>query len=244
MKRKVKFSIQNALGPEYAALLNDVKRRIKESQYKALRAVNQELIGLYWDIGGLIHARRKSDAWGKATVLRLAHDLQTEFPGMGGFSPSNLWRMKAFYEVYSRQPKLAPMVREIGWSHNLMILEKCGDPLEREFYIRMTRQYGWSKNVLALKIDAQTFKSALTSQTNFSKTLPAKIRNQAKLAVKDEYTFDFLELGEEHAERELELAILSKVERFLREMGGRFSFVGSQYRLEIKGREYFIDLLL
>ena len=136
------------------------------------------------------------------------------------------------------------MVAEIGWTHNLIILDKCKDDQEREFYLRMTQKYGWTKNVLALRIQDQTYEKTLLGQTNFEKNLPKPIRNQAKLAVCDEYTFDFLELGEEHSERELELAIISRIEQFLREMGGMFAFMGSQYRLEIDDNEYFIDLLL
>ena len=136
------------------------------------------------------------------------------------------------------------MVAEIGWSHNVVIFEGCADTLERELYISMTAKYGWTKAVLALNIEAQTFRKYLTNQTNFEAAVPEKIRNQAKLAVKDEYTFDFLELGEEHSERELEGALISKVNRFLVEMGGVFTFAGSQYRLEVEGQEYFIDILL
>jgi len=152
--------------------------------------------------------------------------------------------MRQFFEEYADNPKLSPLVREIGWTHNLIIMMQCKDPLQREFYIRMTRKFGWSKNVLAMQIENQSYEKTLRGQTNFEKTVPAKYKDQAKLAVRDEYTFDFLELGEEHAEREMERAILAKVERFLQEMGGRFAFLGSQYRLEIEDKEYFIDLLL
>ena len=136
------------------------------------------------------------------------------------------------------------MVREISWTKNILIFEKCKDDLEREFYIRMTRKFGWTKDVLAIKSETHTYENTLLNQTNFDQTVPEEIRNQAKLAVKDEYTFDFLELGEEHSERELERALISKVAIFLREMGGMFTFVGSQYRIEVEGDEYFIDLLL
>lgn len=166
------------------------------------------------------------------------------FPGVGGFSASNLWRMKAFFEAYNGLEKLAPLVREIGWSHNLAILERCKDPLEREFYLRMTRKFGWSKNVLIHQIDNQSYEKSLLGQTNFDQALTPELRAQAKLAVKDEYTFDFLELGEEHSERELERALIARIEDFLRAMGGMFAFMGSQYRLEVDGKEFFIDLLL
>jgi predicted nuclease of restriction endonuclease-like (RecB) superfamily len=228
----------------YGALLGEIKDRIRSAQYEALRAVNRELIALYWDIGHLIVSRQQGDTWGKAVVKNLAQDLRQEFPGITGFSSSNLWRMKLFYETYRAAEKLAPLVREVGWSHNLVILEKCKDDLEREFYLRMTRRYGWTKNVLIHQIENQTYEKTVLNQTNFSETLPAPLQNQAKLAVRDEYVFDFLELGDQHSERELEQALLGKIDIFLRQMGGMFAYIGSQYRLEVGDQEFFIDLLL
>ena len=125
-----------------------------------------------------------------------------------------------------------------------MIMSKCKDDLSREFYIRMSRRYGWTKNVLDHQIENQTYEKTLVNQTNFEMVLSEEVRTQAKLAVKDEYTFDFLELADKHSERQLESAILARVEPFLQEMGGMFTFMGSQYRLEVGGKEYFIDLLL
>ena len=228
----------------YADLLKDIKQRISDAQYAALRAVNKELIGLYWDIGRLIVERQASESWGKSVVERLAQDLQAEFPGISGFSSRNIWYMRNFHLCYQGNEKLQPLVAEIAWSHNLIIMEKCKQDLEREFYIRMTRKFGWSKNVLIHQIENQTYEKTLLGQTNFDETVPVEIRHQAKLAVKDEYTFDFLELADKHKERELENAILAKIENFLREMGGMFAFVGNQYRIEVEGDEYFIDLLL
>ncbi len=228
----------------YAQLLLEVKERIRVAQYSALREVNKQLVGLYWDIGKMIVKRQAGDTWGKAVVERLSKDLKKEFPAIRGFSASNLWRMKNFYETYVVSKKLAPLVREISWSHNIIILERCKSMLEREFYIRMTRKYGWSKNVLIHQIENQTYEKTLLSQTNFDKTISPEIRHQAQLAVKDEYIFDFLELGTEHSERELELSLIKRIENFLRAMGGMFAYLGSQFRLEIEGKEYFIDLLL
>lgn len=222
----------------------EIKQRIRSAQYEALKAVNREMINLYWDIGQIIVTQQQGASWGKSVVEQLAKDLQAEFPGISGFSAANLWRMRLFYESYVNNEKLAPMVREIGWTHNLVIVEKCKDDLEREFYIRMTRKFGWTKNVLIHQIENQTYEKTLSNQTNFDKTVPAEIRKQLKLPVKDEYTFDFLELADEHSERQLEQAILARVEPFLQEMGGRFTFVGSQYRLEVGDKEFFIDLLL
>lgn len=229
---------------DYPALLGDIKQRIRAAQYEALKAVNKELIALYWDIGRMIVERQQAKVWGKSIVERLAQDLQAEFPGVGGFSARNIWYMRNFYLTYSGNEKLQPMVAEIGWTHNLVIMERCKDDLQREFYIRMTRKFGWTKNVLVHQIENQTYEKTLLSQTNFDQTLPAEIRDQAKLAVKDEYTFDFLELGDEYSERQLEQALIVNVESFLREMGGAFTFAGSQYRLEVGDKEYFVDVLL
>lgn len=228
----------------YKKTFDEIKKRVRMAQYEALKIVNREMILLYWDIGRIIVSRQRDKGWGRSVVEQLASDLQNEFPGTSGFSASNLWRMRGFYKAYVENENLAPLVREIGWSHNIIIFERCHDDKQREFYIRMTAKYGWSKNVLALRIQDQTYEKTLLGQTNFDRTLPEMAKNQAKLAVRDEYTFDFLELGEEHSERELELALISKIERFLREMGGMFTFMGSQYRLEIDGNEYFIDLML
>ncbi|MFH1950594.1 MAG: PDDEXK nuclease domain-containing protein [Pseudomonadota bacterium] len=229
---------------DYPQTLEEIKNRVRAAQYEALKTVNRELVALYWDIGSIIVRRQQEQSWGKSVVERLAADLQQEFPGIAGFSARNIWYMRRFCLCYQESPKLQPLVAEIGWSQNLIILDKCKDDLQREFYIRMIRKFGWTKNVLALRIQDQAYEKTLLGQTNFEKNLPEPLKNQAKLAVRDEYTFDFLELGDEHSERELERAIIARIEQFLREMGGMFAFMGSQYRLEIDGEEYFIDLLL
>jgi len=231
-------------GSDYVQLFAEVKERVRSAQYTALKAVNTELVGLYWDIGRMIAERQKKAGWGRSVVETLSLDLRHEFPGVAGFSVQNLWYMRQFYLEYSGHEKLQPLVGEIAWAHNLVVLQRCKDPLEREFYIRMTRKFGWSKSVLIHQIDNQSYEKSLLGQTNFDQVLTPELRAQAKLAVKDEYTFDFLELGEEHSERELERALIARVEHFLRAMGGMFAFMGSQYRLEVDGDEYFIDLLL
>lgn len=229
---------------DYAQLLAEVKERVRSAQYAALKAVNTELVGLYWDLGRMIVDRQEQAGWGKSVVERLSQDLRREFPGVAGFSVQNLWYMRQFHMEYRGDERLQPLVGEIAWAHNLVIMSKCKAPLEREFYLRMTRKFGWSKNVLIHQIDNQSYEKSLSGQTNFDQTLTPELRVQAKLAVQDEYTFDFLELAEQHSERELERALITRIEDFLRAMGGRFAFMGSQYRLEVDGREFFLDLLL
>ena len=230
--------------PDYPAFLTAIKARIRRAQYQALRAANKELLALYWDLGESIHQKRETQGWGKAVVETLARDLQIEFPGQNGFSARNLWSMGQFYAEYRSRTNLLTLLAEISWSKNLLIMNRCKDDLEREFYIRATARFGWTFAVLQHQIDSKSYESYLLNQTSFDQTLPPEIKAQAVLAVKDHYTFDFLGLAEEHSERELETALIKNIRRFLSEMGGLFTFVGTQHRLEVGGQEYFIDLLL
>ncbi|NCC05531.1 MAG: DUF1016 family protein, partial [Proteobacteria bacterium] len=179
---------------DYVHLLAEVKTRIRNAQYEALKAVNRELVGLYWDIGRMIVERQTDARHGSAIAERLAEDLRSEFPGISGFSRRNIFYMREFYVLYHNDDRVQPLVAQIGWSHNLAILQRCKDALEREFYIRMTRKFGWSKNVLIHHIDNQSYEKSLLGQHNFEQALTPALRNQAKLAVRDGYTFDFLEL--------------------------------------------------
>lgn len=229
---------------DYLDFLGHIKGRIRQRQYQALRAVNNELVMLYWELGEAIEKKQLEQGWGKSVVENLARDLQGEFPGRNGFSARNLWNMLEFYRTYSHLQKLQPLVAEISWAKNIVIMSRCKDDLEREFYLRATARFGWTKSVLQHQIDNRSYEKYLLNQTNFDRALPEEVKAQAALAVKDHYTFDFLELSEEHSERELEQALIKNLRSFLAELGGAFSFIGNQYRLEVDGREYFIDLLL
>jgi predicted nuclease of restriction endonuclease-like (RecB) superfamily len=236
--------MKRMLPDDYSALLSEVKERVRSAQYEALRSVNRELVALYWDIGRLIVSRQVDASHGAAIAEQLASDLRREFPGLSGFSRRNVFHMREFYLAYCDSPKVQPLVAQIGWTHNLIVLQRSKNPLEREFYLRTTKKFGWTKSVLIHQIENQSYEKTLLGQTNFDRALTPEQRAQAKLAVKDEYTFDFLELGDEHSERELERALIARIEDFLRAMGGRFAYLGSQFALEVGGKEYFIDLLL
>ncbi len=229
---------------DYPAFLAHLKTQIRQRQLQALRAVNHELVALYWEIGESIYHKQQSLGWGKSVVETLARDLQAEFPGRNGFSAQNLWLMRQLYSEYNNKPILQPLVREISWAKNLVILARCKNDLEREFYLRATARFGWTKAVLQHQIDNKSYEKYLMNQTNFDQTLAVELKAQASLAVKDHYTFDFLELSEAHSERDLEQALVQNLRKFLSEMGGAFTFVGNQYPLMVGGQEYFIDLLL
>lgn len=229
---------------DYISALETIVTKIKDAQARAIKAVNFELVSVYRDIGQIIYEKQNQSKWGSSVVERLAVDLRTQFPGIKGLSPRNLWRMKDFYVSYQGNEKLTALLAEISWTHHISILEKCKNLLEREFYVRMSKRNGWSYRTLLNHIDNKTFERMMTSQENFEANLPAKMNQEAKLAVKDEYTFDFLELGEEYSERALEREVGKNIERFLREVGNAYTFVRSQYCLEVGGQEFFIDILL
>ena len=232
------------LSPEYLDFRNEITSRIRSAQYEALKAVNKEMIALYWKIGRRITEQQAALGWGKSVVENLSRDIQKEFPGIKGFGVSNMWDMARFYAEYRSNEILQPLVGEISWSKHIVILTKCKEMQQRQFYILSTKKYGWTKDVLINKIEAKTYENYLLGQSNFDTTLPEKIKSQAILALKDEYTFDLVGLSEEHSEYELEQAIIKNIRAFLMEFGPDFAFVGNQYRIEVDGKEYFIDLLL
>ena len=228
----------------YEPLVNDIKEMIHKKHYHAMKALNAETILLYWEIGEEIFKQQEENGWGKSIVQILSKELQKEFPGAKGYSAANLWRMRNFYLSYRDSERLAPLVREISWSNNVVIMEKCKDDLQKEFYIQMAKRYGWTKRVLTNFIEAQTYEKYLLNQTNFELTVPENRKVQAMLAIKDEYTFDFAELTPEYSEHELEMQLVNNIRAFLTEMGGDFTFIGNQYHLMAGSRDIYIDLLL
>jgi predicted nuclease of restriction endonuclease-like (RecB) superfamily len=217
---------------EYTNFIGSVKDRIRNAQYAALKAVNKELVGLYWDIGRMISEKQTELGWGKSVVKNISNDLQKEFPGKG-YSVSNLWYMTQLYSEYQGNEILEPLVREIGWSHNLIIMKKCKDSSSRLFYLNHTKEFGWSKRVLEHQIENKTYEKYLLGQTNYDYQSPDRFEHQRQLAIKDHYTFDFLELAEKHSERELERALIQNMQSFLFELGGDFAFLGSQYKITV-----------
>lgn len=229
---------------EYLNFRDDIMRRIRSAQYEAMRAVNKEMISLYWDIGRQITERQKEQGWGKSVVENLSKDIQKEFPGIQGFGARNIWNMARFYSEYQSNAILHPLVAEISWTKHICIMERCKDTQERRFYILATKRFGWTKNVLLHQIEAKAFESYLLGQSNYDQTLPETVKQQAVLALRDDYSLSFLDIAGEHSEQDLEIAIVRNIRAFLMEFGHDFSFIGNQYRLEVGGQEYFIDLLL
>jgi predicted nuclease of restriction endonuclease-like (RecB) superfamily len=257
-----------ALPSGYAGLLADLKTRIRAAQLRAVVSVNRELIQLYWDIGKTIVEAQKLKGYGKQVVERLAEDLHEAFPKMDGFSPRNVWRMRAFYLAWTEGgkqnqpsggnldakilpqlvaeltgPNLPRPVAEIPWGHNVLLLEKISAPVLRLWYAHKAIEHGWSRAVLTHHIEAQLHKREGKAVTNFQRTLPPPQSDLAEQTLKDPYNFDFLTLQTDAHERDLEQGLLDHIQKFLLELGVGFAFVGRQYHMEIGGQDYYLDLL-
>ena len=227
----------------YAALLEEIKGRIRAAQVRASLAVNRELVSLYWQIGREILARQEDSGWGARVVERLAGDLRGEFPGMRGLSRTNLLYMRSFAEAYGADPVVQQLVGQIPWGHNTVLLDKLRDRDERLWYAGQVVQHGWSRAVLLHQIDTGLHHRQGQAVTNFEQTLPAAHSAVAAELLKDPYHFQFLGLAPGVEERELERGLLLHLRDFLLELGVGFAFVGSQYHLEVGGQDYYLDLL-
>ncbi len=228
---------------QYKYILQAVKERVLQAQYHALKAVNKELIRLYWDIGRIIVEKQAQYRWGERVIESLARDLQAEFPGIRGFSARNVRSMRSFYLACKDDETLQTLSAEIPWSHNILIMERCTEPQERLFYLQLAAQSPLSYRTLERKIKSGDYQRFVRNQTNFAQTLAVQQAEQALQAVKDDYNLDFLSLTDAHTERELEDALVANITKFLSEMGGYFAFVGRQFRVAVNDEEFFIDLL-
>ena len=229
---------------DYLQFLKEIKEKIVSSRIRAYRGLNRGLIKLYWEIGRNIVERQEKFGWGKSIVEKLSRDLRQEFSATKGYSAQNLWYMRQLYLEYRDFPNLQQLVGEIPWGQNLVILSRLKDVKEREFYIRGTIQFGWSRNVLIHQIEAEAHKQAkIKKMHNFPKTLPAHLAEQADIALKDSYALDFLDVEVSIRERELERELIIHLKDFITELGLGFCFIGSQYPLKLRDKEYYIDLL-
>ncbi len=231
-------SLQN-----YVAVLENIKKQIRESRLKAALAVNCELIKLYWKIGAAILEKQKISKWGDKILENLSRDLSEEFPDMKGFSKRNIFYMRQFAEIYPDFVFVQQAAAQIPWFHNVAIMQATPEKAEREFYIRETIENGWSRNVLEIQIQTKLFHRQGKAVTNFKKTLPPEISDLANQTLKDPYIFDFLTIGKEASERETEKSLVAQVEKFLLTLGKGFAFVGRQYQLQVGGEDFYIDLL-
>jgi predicted nuclease of restriction endonuclease-like (RecB) superfamily len=220
----------------------DVIQLIKQSRSKAIAAVNTEMINLYWNIGQYIHNRIETAEWGKSVVKELADFLQKSEPDLKGFSDANLWRMRQFYEIYKDTPKLAPLVREINWSNNLIIFSRCKTVEEREFYLSFSKRENYSKRELERQISSSLFERTMIGNSKLA-PLVREIHSEVNNTFKDSYIFDFLNLPESYSENELQQGLIKQMKNFILELGKDFIFIDQEYKLMVGNSDFYIDLL-
>lgn len=227
----------------YASWLTELKTRIHQAQQRAALAVNHELLQLYWQIGKDILERQAQQGWGAKVIEQLAQDLRQHFPEMKGFSPRNLKYMRAFAEAWPEAEFVQQPVAQLPWGHNLVLLTQLKDPQERLFYASKSAENNWSRNVLVMQIESRLHQRQGSAITNFEQRLPKAQSDLARESLKDPYRFDFLNLGQEAQERDIETALIQHVTDFLLELGAGFAFVGRQVPLEVGGDDFYLDLL-
>jgi len=227
----------------YQALLGDLKERIRAAHLRAALSVNREVIALYWEIGRAIRERQEAYGWGAQVIARLSADLRRAFPGMKGFSPRTLQYMRTFAGAYPDAEIAQQLLRDLPWGHITHLLDRVPDPTARAWYAREAVTQGWSRALLLQQVARDLYRRQGQATTNFARTLPSPQSDLARQVLKDPYNLDFLALGDEVRERELERGLIAHIQEFLLELGVGFAFLGSQYRLDVDGRDYYIDLL-
>lgn len=235
----------------YSEFLNELKEKIRNAQLKAAIAASKELIKLYWELGKNIIEKQEKEGWGSKVLERVAKDLQNEFPGIEGFSRTNIFRMRAFYLAYANcltavgqleDDSLEPFFN-IPWGHNFILLDKLKNFEERLWYAKKVIEHGWSRSILTIWIENKLHQREGKAITNFKTTLPSPQSDLAQQTLKDPYVFDFLTLHQEHLEKDLEEGLVSHIQKFLIELGQGFAFMGRQYPFTVGGEQFYIDLL-
>ena len=219
---------------------NEILSILHSSQARSLASVNRELMTMYWEIGKIVSEKTATDGWGKSTVSALAKYLQANIPASTGFSERNIWRMKQFYETYKDNEKLSPLVAEIPWTNNLLIMTACKTNEAKEFYIKACIENHYSKRELERQIDSMLFERTAISDAKYGAL--AK-RNEGLSGLRDAYVLEFLELPASYKEKDLRKQIVSHLKDFILEFGRDFSFIGEEYRLQVGNTDFFVDLL-
>ncbi|MDR1230421.1 MAG: PDDEXK nuclease domain-containing protein [Spirochaetaceae bacterium] len=229
------------LNKDNIAAFEEIAAVIERAWEKAFRAANRELISMYWEIGHYISGKCKTGGWGKSVVSDFLRFVQSRYDGIKGFSPQNIWRMKQFYETYTGNKKLSPLVREISWTNNLTIMSRVKSGEAREFYILLSVKNNYSKRELERQINSSLFERTMISEVKNQLFIA---RNSGLSALRDSYVLEFLDIPENHKEKELRKAIIANLRDFILEFGRGFTLVGKEYRVQVGNHDFNIDLLL
>jgi predicted nuclease of restriction endonuclease-like (RecB) superfamily len=224
----------------YKNEFNEIIAIIEHSRLAVYRAVNTEIISMYFDIGAYISGKVENSGWGKSIVKQFSEFLMENYPDYKGFSPQNIWRMKQFFETYNGNKKLSPLVREISWSNNLLILSGAKTDEAREFYLRLCIKDNYSKRELERQIDSALYERTMISTEKHKELIAAK---PSIVSLRDSYVLEFLDIPETHKEKDLRKSIIDNLKKFILEIGRDFSFIGEEFRIQVGNTDFYIDLL-
>lgn len=219
-----------------------IVKRIKEAQANAVRVVNAQLITLYWEVGYYVHQKIEQSEWGTSVVTELAQYIQKNEPNIKGFSDKNIWRMRQFYSCYKDFPKLSALVREISWTHNLLIFSRCKTIEEKEFYLKLLQHDTYSARELDRQISASLFERTLLGSAKLL-SLMRETLNTKQNTFKDSYVFEFLNCNEAHTESELQKELIKQMKKCILELGKDFLFISEEYKVQVGKSDFYIDLL-
>ncbi|PAV11511.1 hypothetical protein ASJ81_10060 [Methanosarcina spelaei] len=220
----------------------EVVELIRNARQGAFTAANKALIDLYWQVGEYISRKLQTAEWGEGVVNQLAGHISTYHPEIRGFTRPNLFRMRQFYETYRYDEKVSPLVRQLPWTHNLLIMSRCKQPEEREFYLQMCLREHWTKRELERQLAGALFEQAVISPPKASAALK-QLHPDVNSIFKDAYLLDFLDLPEKHSEADLQKGLVANLRNFLLELGADFAFIGEQYLLQVGSHDFALDLL-
>lgn len=242
MKRIQKKAAAQSL-VRHETAFREVVGLIESARHRALQAVNTELIDLYWRVGEYISRKVETATWGEGVVDELARYIARHHPDIKGFTRASLFRMRQFYDTYRHHKKVAALLRQLPWTHHVMILGRCKRPEEREFYLRLAVSEQWPSRELERQLAGALFERTILTPAKVS-PLVTQLHPAAETIFKDTYLLDFLNLPEAHSEGDLQHALVSNLKKFLLELGRDFCFVGEQYQLQVGGKDFYLDLLL
>jgi predicted nuclease of restriction endonuclease-like (RecB) superfamily len=232
-----------AIPPDYKQWLASLTAEIRNSRARAARAVNSDMIMLYWRIGREIMERQEQHGWGAKIVDRLAADLHAEFPDTKGFSIRNLKYMRRLAAEWPNEQIVQQVVAQLPWGHNVVLLDAVSGHAQRLWYAQAAIEHGWSRNMLKHQVETSLYDRQGKAITNFSRTMDTARAAAVADLFKDPYVLDFIDVAEDAHERHLEKALIDRIKDLLLELGKGFSFMGSQYQLDVAGKDYYLDLL-
>ncbi len=238
----IKKSKSAAVTETHKQAFDEIVSIIRNARKKTFQTVNTVLIDLYWQVGEYISRKVQSAAWGEGIIDQLAGYIAERHPDIKGFNRRNLYRMRQIYETYNNQAIVSPLVTQLPWTHNLIILSKCKREVEREFYLRLAIKENWSRRELERQVDGALFERSAISPPNMSPAV-TQIHPTASNVFKDTYLLDFLDLPESHSESDLQKGLVSNLKKFLLELGRDFCFIGDEYQVQVGGKDFYIDLL-